>query len=401
MEGSRSKPDLHGDGEKNNGPRIMIFSWNNQATRISAVPKSSSSFPLYNEDWSFYETHYPDFFDEIEKAIITYKPDVVVYGSQEDAIPGSYFHSDFLPKKMGDLYYNLQKRTRLMGLGIETYKALKTFDFKLRGLRLSVYTKPHLTGVIELEEREMRNYIGEKGQTWANCSLPFLQSKGAVASYLKIPGIKPIAFVCAHLPFSAESLKEAYLKGDMAIRDKAVQESNISFNYLLRELIFDVKLEALKDLEHKSDIGHIFFFGDLNYRVFSLKREFSDIFLHADREKLHNIYIDHDELYRELKKGKIVIPFEEGLNNQGPMFLPTCKMRKPRKNPEEAVSIDEVFNIGQGQRHPSWSDRILHYDCPDTSYRTSCQIYDRFDEGETMKMSDHAAILGIYTLVRK
>lgn len=383
--------------------KIMIFSWNHQAVRIG-----DSIDEAKRGEWSLaqiYESYPPDFFTYVESIIEHHSPDVVVFGSQEDAIPGSYFHSDFLPKKMADLYYNLQKRTRLMGLGIETYKALKTFDFKLRGLRLSIYTKPHLTGVIELEERGMRDFLGEKGQLWANCSFPILQSKGAVASYLKIPGMDPIVFICAHLPFDAESIKQAFLHHNSEIRKKAINYSNLSFNYLLQELIFNVKLEGLcldnRDALTSLDVGHVFFFGDLNYRVFSLERNMEERFMDDSAENLREIYRKYDELYKELRDGRLLLDFQEGIDNRGPLFLPTCKMTKPRKTLETADTIGDIFNVGSGQRKPSWCDRILHCDRKDTVHHTMCIEYDRLDEGDTMKKSDHAAIYGVYEFERR
>nr|QBK92016.1 MAG: uncharacterized protein LCPAC304_03590 [Pithovirus LCPAC304] len=379
--------------------KILIFSWNHQAIRIG-----ESVVPERKIEWSvsyFYESHPPDFFPNVEAILQSYDPDIAVFGSQEDAIPGSYFHSDFLPQKMAQLHYNLQKRTRLMGLGIETYKALKTFDFKLRGLRLSIYTKPYLTGIIELEERNMRDFLGEKGQTWANCSLPFLQSKGAVASYLKIPGMAPMVFICAHLPFDADSIKQAFLCHDASIRGKAVERCNASFNYLLQELVFNVKLEEFTSFEEKTDIGHIFFFGDLNYRVFSLQRGIEDKFLGANEETLRDLFLTYDELHQELEKGRIRMDFKEGVQNQGPLFLPTCKMRKPRVDPKDATDIQDLFNTGEGHRKPSWCDRLLHCDRKDSRYHIICDHYNRLDEGETMKKSDHAAVLGLYRLEKK
>lgn len=398
-----SQKTMEGDIIVSESGKMMIFSWNHQAVRIGDSIKETES-----RDWSLaqiYESYPPDFFPHIENIIKHHNPDVVVFGSQEDAIPGSYFHSDFLPKKMADLYYNLQKRTRLMGLGIETYKAIKTFDFKLRGLRLSIYTKPHLTGVIELEERGMRDFLGEKGQLWANCSFPILQSKGGVASYLKIPGMDPIVFICAHLPFDAESIKQAFLQHNPEVRKKAVNYSNLSFNYLLQELIFNVKLEGLYadngDALTSLDVGHVFFFGDLNYRVFSLERNLEERFMDDSEENLKDIYVSYDELYKELRDGRILLDFQEGINNQGPLFLPTCKMAKPRKSHKMSDKIEDIFNIGSGQRKPSWCDRILYCDRKDTLHHTTCIEYDRLDEGDTMKKSDHAAIYGVYEFERR
>lgn len=368
---------------------ILIFSWNHQAVRIA-----SSYSRDKKDEWNYVrvcDCYEPDFFPKLEEHISEYSPDVVVFGSQEDAIPGSYFHSDFLPEEMAKLYYNLQKRTRLMGLGIETYKALKTFDFKLRGLRLSIYAKSHLTGAIKIEEKEMRQYVGEKGQAWANCSLPFFQSKGAVASYLKIPGIEPIAFVCAHLPFDAESLKRYYEKKDISIRKEAVEKCTEAFNYLLEELVVDAKLGT--DFMR---VGHTFCFGDLNYRVVGNDDPLTST--HPPISQIEDIYGGYDELHLELVNGNIAIPFQEGVEGRGPMFIPTCKMRKPRKDIIHTQHVSDLFNIGHGQREPSWCDRILYHDSPLTSHCIQCNYYNRFDEGKTMKKSDHAAVIGVYKI---
>jgi len=241
----------------------------------------------------------------------------------------------------------------------------------------------------------MRDFLGEKGQLWANCSFPLLKSKGAVASYLKIPTMEPIVFICAHLPFDADSLKQSYLNKNPKIREKSISYCNLSFNYLLQELVFNVQLGTkVKPM----DVSHVFFFGDLNYRVFSMEPDFENAFLPSNTEIFSRIWKENDELYQELKKGRILIDFKEGVDNKGPLFLPTCKMKKPRQEIEQATCIADIFNIGQGQRKPSWCDRILFYDLKDGILKTKCLEYDRLDSGETMKKSDHAAIYGLYII---
>jgi hypothetical protein len=435
---------------------ILIFTWNHQGLRISG-PKGLESFLSY-------ELHEPDFFVPIHHFIQSQKPDLVVFGSQEDPMPGSYFHSHYLPETLASQNYLLLKKTKLMGVGIETYKALKGLDLKLRGLRLSIYVKDNLFGSIKLEER---NLVIK--QSYANCSYPILQSKGAVALYVRIPQIGSIGFVCCHLPFDAGNLKRAYLEKSYRIRDESLDYSNSCLNYILNQLVFQQELE------------HIFFFGDLNYRVFVPEADetlFEKDYLHH----LNYVYRKYDELYQCLKSQKIKLSFKEGVEGKGPMFIPTCKMRKPRdlerqtiikeedkednikednikennikenklQNEErfdvdvEECNVDEeeefsllfldhtlkfrdsnnirdYFNIGIGQRQPSWCDRILYYtllnsknnnncdnnnSCNDNNnkiedvinYKIECEIYDRFDFGRTMEKSDHCAVIGKYKI---
>jgi hypothetical protein len=357
---------------------IFIFTWNHQALRISA-PSVECILP--------YTLHDPDFYPAIESILTSHKPDVVVFGSQEDPSPGSYFHSHFLPEALAKIQYNLLKRTKMMGVGVETYKSIKALDFKLRGLRLSIYSKQSLYGGIQLEERYLST-----DNAWVNCSYPFVQSKGAVVSYLKIPGYGCIAFVCAHLPFDADNLKRAHHAQSYEIRNQSLELSNRCFNRIV------------KDLVHTNFIGEsvdsVFFFGDLNYRVFSTEKE--DLFhsTSCSMTMLQKIYMKHDELYHAIQEKHIDLPFREGIHNEGPRFLPTCKMRKPRISKSDRSSIRDMYNIGSGQRQPSWCDRILYYSF-NKSQKIRCLMYDRIDEGKTMEQSDHAAVYGLFYLTKE
>src|SRR6056297_2891182 len=110
-------------------PKILIFSWNHQALRICETAdlktkkKNRQGYFGMGLTTSYqFDCLLPDFFPEWQKIIEEKDPDVVVFGSQEDASPGSYMHSDFLPDVMeSELGYIFFKRTKLMGIGVETY----------------------------------------------------------------------------------------------------------------------------------------------------------------------------------------------------------------------------------------------------------------------------------------
>ena len=153
--------------------------------------------------------------------------------------------------------------------------------------------------------------------------------------------------------------------------------------------------------------------GDLNYRIFNIDNLASIIIEEMiennfDKNTLKKYYENYDELYLQMKKENIY-SFQEGINNEGPMFQPTCKLSKTRnKNCQETDNPDykpttDCWKIGnQSQRIPSWCDRILYkktnqYD-PRDLY---CIEYDVFDYNETMTKSDHKAVYGIYELVNK
>ena len=104
------------------------------------------------------------------------------------------------------------------------------------------------------------------------------------------------------------------------------------------------------------------------------------------------MYQQYDELRQQMKKNNIY-SFCEGVNNSGPQFLPTCKLDKDRGE------NDIIWKLGKyDQRNPSWCDRILYQTYKNDTYNITCTKYDRFQSGQVMSDSDHAGVIGIYSL---
>ena len=158
-------------------------------------------------------------------------------GFQEDRYPGSYFHSHLLPEEMPKIGYGLVKRTKLMGVGVTSYKNALKGDPHERGLRVSVYAKLDLIPEIEKEEAEMRIAVGNDGQDEYLCSSFVTRGKGATVSYLMLPGIGRIAFICCHLPFNARSLITERLYKNRMLRQNELNQSNVCFNNIIENLV--------------------------------------------------------------------------------------------------------------------------------------------------------------------
>ena len=169
--------------------RILVFSWNSES--ISMCETIDPDQAKTNRTGWFSTWKYPcevaDFFQPLKERINSYDPDILVIGFQEDRKPGSYFHSHLLPEEMPKIGYQLVNRNRLMGVGITTVKGIKQADPFERGLRMSVYVKEDLVPLVKAEQQE---YV---------CSSAITRSKGAIACYLNIKGIAPMAFICCHL----------------------------------------------------------------------------------------------------------------------------------------------------------------------------------------------------------
>lgn len=389
---------------------IFCMSWNTQSVRIGEHLEQR----ILQQHREGYLTGYhwtcsiPDFYPPLEERIKQNNYDILIFSFQEDASPGSYFHSHLLPSKLPELGYSLVRRTKMMGVGITTVKALKQGDILTRGLRMSIYAKSNLAKAIMDNDMELaKDLQGSLVRSHIHGS-KFTRGKGAVAIYLRIPlqhKTINLAVLNAHLPFDSKSLIDTVVKQQPMIRHNAVLEQDQAYNDIYRTLVADLPIK----------MNAILYMGDLNYRVTPLsEQEYAEMFssgpglsttvslakslmLSRFNDESHvykRLYREYDELLQEMNKGNIY-PLLEGIDNDGPLFLPTCKLYKNRP---DLVSISDanaeggIFKTGiLHQRTPSWCDRIL--------YRgLDCLEYDRYDQGTTMKQSDHAAILGVYTV---
>lgn len=311
--------------------KIMVFSWNTESVGISETMdasvaaynrKSCTSYISGVTTWQ-YPCHTPDFYPRLVEFIKEHTPDLVVIGFQEDRFPGSYFHSHLLPEEMPKIGYGLVKRTKLMGVGITTYKGLKKGDLFERGLRVSIYAKQSLISMIVSEEKEMRSVMNNDGQDEYVCSSFITRGKGATASYIMLPGFGRLAFICCHLPFNARSLITERQYKNAMLRQNEINQSNICFNNIIENLV----------LFREPVPTHVIYFGDFNYRL-SDQRPASTVaseFINKldDPAHIRDMYLQYDELKEQMCR-KNIYEFYEGISNQGPSFIPTCKMEKGR-----------------------------------------------------------------------
>lgn len=366
----------------------MVFSWNTKS--ISLCETLDPDIAAYNREsyskyipglttWK-YESDVPDFFPDFLKLIKNKDPNILVIGFQEDRFPGSYFHSHLLPEEMPKIGYNLVKRTKLMGFGVTSYKGLLNKDPFERGIRVSIYAKSYLIPIIQEEESELRQIVSNDGQSEYVCSSSLTRSKGATVSYLMLPGFGRLAFVCCHLPFNAQSIIDERIQDNPMIRQNVLNQSNTCFNNIIENLV----------LNKKPVPTHVIYFGDFNYRLNI--HESGDIimkkFQEGNKDFIHKMYNEHDELKAQMDKGNIYKFLEAEIN-----FVPTCKMIKDRT----PNSLE--WNTGKiQQRIPSYCDRILYNKFVEDGHNLECTYYDRFDVGEIMAKSDHAAIVGLFNL---
>ena len=388
--------------------KIMVFSWNTESVCLGETLNLKDYYNKSNYKIK-YNCQLPDFYYKLEEIIKNNEFDIVVIGFQEDRFPGSYFHSHLLPSELSKLGYELLKRNKLMGIGITTYKGILNGDTFVRGLRLSVYIKKKLLSTTSDTSTEIKSNM-TKEKLLSNisvienqndryvCSSLITRSKGGIIISLNISLLNniniKIGFICAHLPFNSKSIIDERIYMNKMLRQNELNHTNTCFNKIIENLTLNCEYISKENDKH----DFLIYFGDFNYRLsdhrpadivaneFLLNKNNTDYFL--------DIYNKNDELKEQMNR-KNIYEFNEGIDNKGPLFLPTCKMLKNRfKN-------NTYWKLGKNNhRVPSWCDRILYkkYNY-NTNYNIKCIYYDRFDFGNTMSKSDHSGVISIFKII--
>jgi len=387
--------------------KIMVFSWNTESVCLG----ESLDVKEYNNKSNYkinYNCQLPDFYYELDKMIKNNNIDIVVIGFQEDRFPGSYFHSHLLPNELSKLGYKLLKRNKLMGVGITTYKGILNGDTFVRGLRLSVYIKNTIENkpiiddenhIFNQENKTNISVIENKNDRYI-CSSLITRSKGGIIISLNISLLNniniKIGFICAHLPFNSKSIIDERIYMNKMLRQNELNHTNTCFNKIIENLALNCEFTSNNSLKH----DFLIYFGDFNYRLSDHRPAnivADELILNKNNyDYFSYIYNNNDELKEQINRRNIY-EFNEGIDNKGPSFLPTCKMSKNRcKN-------ITYWKLGKNNhRIPSWCDRILYKkynNTYNTNYNIKCIYYNRFDVGNTMSKSDHSGIISIFNII--
>jgi hypothetical protein len=336
---------------------VFIFTWNTETVR-------------YNID----NGPQADFIDTFSTKVINANCDLVVVGLQEDSIKDSILLSDedSLLVKSIETHYTLLKISSLSGWGVTTYKALKhEWDYRPRGLRLAVFKRNDLE--LEITDVDHTEIVCPGVRNWITAG------KGGVVINVHT-SLGTISFLNTHLPFSSRSI---------------IQDPNDKMSSRHHSVMWQAKcLRSLHDTvvaNHSPD--YLFILGDLNFRVQLRNESGADevvqrIFDESATGYIKELINEADELTLLFGYDNDCIPkFNEGVDNNGPMFVPTCKLKKGRKG----LNVKSYKTGKKNQRTPSWCDRILYQQ----NANIKCVVYDFWDYG-TMNCSDHAAVFGIY-----
>ncbi|KAM4697220.1 phosphatidylinositol 3,4,5-trisphosphate 5-phosphatase 2A-like [Rhinophrynus dorsalis] len=187
-----------------------------------------------------------------------------------------------------------------------------------------------------------------------------LGNRGAVGISLDFSGTS-MGFVTCHLVSGTER----------------VQKRNQSFGEILRGLALGE--ETLRSFQLPLRLSHLFWAGDLNYR---LNMPVQDV-LQCVYSGGYHVLLPVDQLNQERERKKIFLGFKE----EQITFPPTCRYEKGSRS----YDLQKAKTTGTRLSAPSWSDRVLWTSYPDTDVK--CTSYGCTDDIVT---SDHSPVFATF-----
>ncbi|KAL9242710.1 hypothetical protein vseg_016685 [Gypsophila vaccaria] len=188
----------------------------------------------------------------------------------------------------------------------------------------------------------------------------YMGNKGSISVSMSLYQSR-LCFVCSHL-------SSGHKDGDQHRRNANVYE-------IIRRTRFSSIFNSSNPTTIPSH-DHIFWFGDLNYRLNMTDSEIRKLVA----KKKWNELLNNDQLSRELRSGRVFDGWKEGPIN----FPPTYKYefnsdRYVGENPKE----------GEKRRSPAWCDRILW---------SGKGIRQHFYRRSETKLSDHRPISSSFSI---
>ncbi|CAM4719413.1 phosphatidylinositol 3,4,5-trisphosphate 5-phosphatase 2-like isoform X2 [Lepidochelys kempii] len=188
-----------------------------------------------------------------------------------------------------------------------------------------------------------------------------LGNKGAVGVSFLFNGTS-FGFVNCHLASGSEK----------------THRRNQNYSDILRSLVLGDKRLGSFDLTLR--FTHLFWFGDLNYR---LDMEVQDIFAHVNKKEFEAL-LAVDQLTLEREKNKVFLRFSEGDIS----FPPTYRYERGSR---DSYVWQKFKTTGVRINVPSWCDRILWKSHPET--HMLCNSYGCTDDIVT---SDHSPVFATF-----
>ncbi|XP_051877217.1 phosphatidylinositol 3,4,5-trisphosphate 5-phosphatase 2-like [Pristis pectinata] len=315
--------NIHSQQDEPDMISIFIGSWNMGAAH---PPKSISSWLMSK---GLGRTR--------DETTATIPHDIYVIGTQENSL-GDKEWVDFL-------------RAGIKEVTEQNFKVIATHS--LWSIKIVVLIKPdHENRVSHVNVNNVKTGIAN---TFGN--------KGAVGVSFLFNGTS-LGFVNCHLTSGSEKVLRRNQNYLDILRSLSIGEKQLSS--------FDIALR----------FTHIFWFGDLNYR---LDMDIQDVLNYISKKEFEAI-LTVDQLNLEQEKGKVFLNF----NEEEITFPPTYRYER---NTRDIYSWQKHKTTGIKINVPSWCDRVLWKSYPETY--NQCTSYGCTDDIMT---SDHSPVFSTFEI---
>eukprot|EP00117_Sycon_ciliatum_P035059 scpid21390/ scgid0179/ Phosphatidylinositol 3,4,5-trisphosphate 5-phosphatase 2; Inositol polyphosphate phosphatase-like protein 1; Protein 51C; SH2 domain-containing inositol 5&apos len=274
----------------------------------------------------------------LDKSVSHYAHDMYVIGTQESGTMGE--------KDWKSVLYQCT--------GLEMKMVEQT---SLWGIRLVIMVKAeHYNKISHVQTSQVRTGVANT-----------LGNKGAVAVSLHF-GTTSMCFICAHLTSGTE---------------KCTRRNN---NY--RDILRGLQLgqRSLQQFDLTSQFHHVFWLGDLNYRLQCEDEAGATAIVNHIKENNLSVLHEMDQLKREKEKGNVFCSFEEEALD----FPPTYRYQRGSR---QIYSWRKEKKMSVRINVPSWCDRVLWKSYPrthlqNTSYGCTSDI----------TTSDHSPVFASFNI---
>eukprot|EP01059_Diplonema_ambulator_P008808 TRINITY_DN1856_c0_g1_i4.p2 TRINITY_DN1856_c0_g1~~TRINITY_DN1856_c0_g1_i4.p2 ORF type:complete len:646 (+),score=198.36 TRINITY_DN1856_c0_g1_i4:2581-4518(+) len=175
--------------------------------------------------------------------------------------------------------------------------------------------------------------------------------------------------------FTIRETRLCFVGCHLAAHQEKVQDRNSDYMEIVDEM--SKKLSGRKNFWFTNEYHHVFWAGDLNYRIDYDRGKVVQM-CYQGLEGWKELY-NHDQLQKELAKETVFIDF----NESQPLFQPTYKYDR----------MKNVYPDDSKQRIPSWCDRILW-----KSFSDEVITQEDYYSAQTVFGSDHRPVYAVFKL---
>lgn len=367
--------------------RVMNFFWNAEELRVCETSSQKEADKSRSSSWFINRRKpcsAPDFMENIRGYLDKF-PDSdensidIISISTVEKTSESYLHTEYLEPAMNELGYSLFKYYYTNNIGDGS-----------NSIRLSIFMKEILVDSFALESNTRFYFFGNDGSFDFKCKREGRNS-GFIAVNIGHPYYGVVSFVVVSLP--------DHKSVEMEMTYKLYKTYIKNINNLC---LYEMTEKIIKEISNEFKTLHLFIMGDFNY-VIDTDEELLTAIKNDMSNSLIKNFISRDQL-AEIKDVIFNGEMKEGVNDEGPAFVPTWALKKGRGRDcqvGDTLSDQNVKSLKpkcySDVQKIGWKSRMLYNSSEDSAYVINCIHYNSFDVGK-IRDSPNSALIGIYDI---